>query len=234
MFRDMARYGRDPETVQRSKTKFNEPLTWERQLVAQAGGALIEPVKVFTCSWSDWFHPAADAWRDEAWAVIKATPHLTYQILTKRANRIAAHLPADWGYGYPNVWLGVTVEEQATAFRIGQIASVPAGVHFVSYEPALGWLSLGPDPVVDWVIVGGESGGQEARPFDAAWARDTIAVCRAAGVPVFVKQMGSVWARANRAKDNHGGDWDEWPADLRVREFPKVEAPVEMRQGVLL
>src|SRR3990167_6883297 len=70
MFRDKVRYGQDPELVVRSKTTFTAPLKWK------------EPSLVFTCSWSDWFHKAADAWRDEAWAIIKATPHLTYQILT--------------------------------------------------------------------------------------------------------------------------------------------------------
>jgi hypothetical protein len=83
---------------------------------------------------------------------------------------------------------------------------------------------------IDWVIVGGESGGG-ARPCDVAWIRDVVAQCRAAGVPVFVKQLGALpridggtltvegyrWV-----SDHKGGDPDEWPADLRVREFPAV------------
>ena len=84
MFREQIRYGRDPEVVTRSKTKFADPLKWTK-------GRMI-----FTCSWSDWFHPAADAWRPEAWEIIKRTPHHTYQILTKRPERIADNLPDDW------------------------------------------------------------------------------------------------------------------------------------------
>lgn len=96
MFRDMRRYGKNPEAVVRSSdATFYAPLRQPKKYT---------PGKVFTCSWSDWFHPAADAWRDEAWAVIRQTPRLTYQILTKRPNRIAGHLPTDWGDGYPNVW----------------------------------------------------------------------------------------------------------------------------------
>lgn len=216
MFRDKVRYGQDPTAVVRSKPPtFDKPLTWR------------EPARVFTCSWSDWFHPAADAWRDAAWAIVGATPHLTYQILTKRPNRIAGHLPADWGEtGYPNVWLGVSVEAAATSFRVQQLGRVPAAVRFVSYEPALGpfWPGLWGD-VLDWVIVGGESGGREARPFDLRWAADAIQQGRAHGIPIFVKQLGSVWARDHHARDGHGGDPAEWPPELRVRQSPAALDP---------
>lgn len=245
MFREAKQYGRDPEAVTRSKTKFTEPLRWERELVAQARGAAITPKRVFTCSWSDWFHEAADAWRDEAWAIVRQTPHLTYQILTKRPERIAEHLPSDWGEGYPNVWLGVSAEYQRQAEeRIPLLLGAPAAVHFVSAEPLLGHLDLrdwithdpfvllhhagldalsAPRPrTVGWVIVGGESGGHEARPFNPAWAQSLVDQGRANDASVFVKQLGSVWAREHHARDWHGGDWSEWPDELRVREFPQA------------
>jgi hypothetical protein len=80
---------------------------------------------------------------DEAWAIIKATPHLTYQILTKRPERIAGHLPADWGEGYPNVWLGTSVENQTYAdARIPLLLAAPAKTKFLSCEPLLGSLDL--------------------------------------------------------------------------------------------
>ena len=91
MFSAQERFGRDPAVVVRTGT-WGQPLKWERQ--AAAAGRL---ERVFTCSWSDWFHADADDWRDEAWAVIKRCPHLQFQILTKRQERIVAHLPADWG-----------------------------------------------------------------------------------------------------------------------------------------
>jgi protein gp37 len=166
--------------------------------------------------------------------------------------------PEDWPL--PNVWLGVSVEDQATADeRIPLLLECPAALHFVSYEPALGpvdftpflhdsdcleFKSVGPRELcicsepredhLDWVIVGGES-GNSARPFDVQWARSTVEQCRAAGVACFVKQLGGRpkfdqtegYARVIRGdavtfKDKKGGDWDEWPEDLRVREFPKV------------
>jgi protein gp37 len=138
----------------------------------------------------------------------------------------------------PNVWEGVSVEDQATAdARIPLLLQTPAAKHFVSYEPALGpvdfarWLSIrrstglsewvkdGERNLLDWIIVGGES-GPHARPFYTDWARLVLRQCRAAGVPCFIKQLGSFWAKRHKA-DPKGGDPAEWPADLRVREFPK-------------
>ena len=83
MFRQLREYDRDPAAVRRTKT-------WGTELVS-------------TASWSDWFHEAADGGRDEAWAVVRRCPNLTFQVLTKRAERIAARRPADWGGGYSSV-----------------------------------------------------------------------------------------------------------------------------------
>lgn len=148
--------------------------------------------------------------------------------------------------GLPNVHLGVSVEDQKTADeRIPLLLRTPAAVRFVSAEPLLGPVDLqhsGPKnmevyPRIVWVIIGGES-GPGARRFRPEWARSTIEQCKAAGVPVFVKQMGGNVAietgdkpwRHNAdvatthgrifLKDKKGGDISEWPEDLRVREFP--------------
>lgn len=180
MFRDKHRYGQDPETVVRSRpATFNKPLSWK------------DPALVFTCSWSDWFHEAADAWRADAWDIVRRTPHLTYQILTKRPDRIAAHLPPDWGDGWPNVWLGTSVENARWTHRVQQLVNVPARVRFLSCEPLLGNVSLAADwmPHLHWVIVGGES-GPKARPMDLDWARWLRDQCRVAGIPFFLKQLG--------------------------------------------
>lgn len=177
MFREQRQYGRNPEVVVRSKTKFAAPLKWD-------DGRL-----VFTCSWSDWFHPDADEWRDEAWEVVRATPQHTYQILTKRPGLIPTRLPKDWGEGYPNVWLGVSIESAAFNWRARKLAEVPAALRFLSCEPLIdslyplprseaqrlrpetrGDLDLGG---IGWVIVGGESGAREkARPMHPQWARE--------------------------------------------------------------
>lgn len=131
MFREQKRFGKDPNVVVRAAAgTFRSPLSWK------------EPMRVFTCSWSDFFIEEADAWRDEAWSIIRQTPHLTYQILTKRPELIAERLPADWGSGYKNVWLGVSVENQEVMNRAVILAGIPAYRRFISYEPALGPLDF--------------------------------------------------------------------------------------------
>jgi len=185
MFTAQERYGRDPSVVVRTKT-WGEPARWNR--AAQAEG---RPRRVFTCSWSDWFHNDADAWRAEAWAIIRSTPWLQYQILTKRSGRIAGKLPADWGAGYPNVWLGVSVESDKFLWRMDDLRKIAAAVRFISYEPALGPIahSLNLDRI-DWVIQGGES-GPGFRAQDLAWAHDVRALCAKAGVAYFFKQASA-------------------------------------------
>jgi protein gp37 len=206
MYRDMERYGRDPFTVQRSKTTFNAPLKWK------------EPRMIFTCSWSDFFIENADAWRDEAWDIIRRTPH-TYQILTKRPELIDDRLPVFWDEIKHRAWLGVSVENADYAHRIGSLLNSPAGVTFVSLEPILGpveisvWLPdlINPDRFLDWVIVGGESGADGIRrDCDPRWICDIVDQCRVAKTPVFVKQdSGSKPGLQRRIPDSH------W-----VQEFP--------------
>lgn len=188
MFSEQTRYGNNPEVVRRSKTKFTDPLKWK------------EPKVIFTCSWSDWFHKDADAWRDEAWQIIKDTPHHTYQILTKRPGRIFRHLPVDWGGGYPNVWLGTSVENQDAAFRAWRLGDIPARVRFLSCEPLLGPLDFYPPEGpkdgnanaldrIDWIIVGGESGAK-CRPMETEWVRQIQLQAAATGTAFFLKQLG--------------------------------------------
>lgn len=118
MYRDKRRYGQDPALVVRSKTSFDAPRKWKN------------PKMIFTCSWSDFFVQEADQWRAEAWEVIRATPHHTYQILTKRPERISDHLPDGWPFR--NVWLGVSVENPRFYQRIESLRAIPASVRFLS------------------------------------------------------------------------------------------------------
>lgn len=132
MFRDLERYGMSPTDVTRSKTKFTDPYKWKK------------PRRIFTCSWSDFFIEQADGWRPEAWAIIKATPWHTYQILTKRPERIRECLPPDWDdKGYPNVWLGVSLELSTRFYRLQELFDAlysPNRAYkcFISAEPLLG------------------------------------------------------------------------------------------------
>jgi protein gp37 len=194
MYRDKARYGQDPATVVRSKPgTFNAPLHWKDQ------------ARVFVCSWSDFFIEDADAWRDEAWEIMRRTPHLTYMLLTKRAENIKDRLPPDWPL--KNVWLGVTAENQEQLnSRLPHLLDAAPVVNFVSIEPMLGemsfrwgnWINYPSRPngseqydslrVLDWLICGGES-GPEAREMKPEWAAEIKRQCGDAGVPFFMKQM---------------------------------------------
>jgi len=184
MFTAQERYGRDPNVVTRTKT-WRDPLKREREAAAANRIDL-----VFTCSWSDWFHIDADPWRDEAWQLVKRCPHLHFQILTKRHERIADHLPADWGQGYANVWLGVSIENDRFVHRADALREIPAAVRFISAEPLLSPLpSLNLDRI-DWVIVGGES-GPDYRPMRTEWVRELRERCDSAGVSFFYKQSAA-------------------------------------------
>lgn len=201
MFRDKVRYGQNPNVVVRSKTTFDAPLKWK------------DPRKVFTCSWSDWFIEEADQWRDEAYDIIRRTPH-QYQVLTKRIERATVErLPSEV---LPNMWLGVSVESAKYKDRIDMLRDTPAAIRFLSIEPLLediGQLDL---RGIDWVIVGGES-GPEARPMQPHWARMVRDQCLAFAVPFLFKQWGETNGMlvnvgkkaAGRILD--GRTWDQFP-----------------------
>lgn len=202
---------------------WQEPLKWNQKAEQEQ-----HRHRVFCASMADVFdREGPPSERARLWQLIKQTPWLDWQILTKRPENISAMLPKDWGAGYANVWLGTTVESQRYVGRIKILNAIPAAIHFVSYEPALSALSLNLHKI-DWLIVGGES-GPNARPFELRWARQILAECRRRGIAVFVKQMGSLWAKEVGAKDSHGGDPAEWPKNLRVRESPVRRARTERR-----
>ena len=128
----------------------------------------------------------------------------------------------------PNVWLGVSCEDQAAADeRLPILLQLPASVRFVSAEPLLGsvdfsrWLS----DAVHWIIAGGES-GPGARPCNVDWIRSIVSQCAQAGVACFVKQLGAkpIGLGPGGLRDRKGGDIAEWPADLRVRQMPLAAA----------
>jgi protein gp37 len=208
MYRDKERFGQDPSVVTRSKTKFTEPLKWN-------GSKLI-----FTCSWSDWFIGEADAWRGDAWDVIKRTPQHTYQILTKRPERILDHLPRDWGKGYPNVWLGVSVESKKYLRRLDDLMLVPARIRFASFEPLLEdlgdlsrWLPHYPNgrcyhAHLHWGIIGGES-GPDYRPMKDEWAASIVEQFSHLRLPVWFKQHAGIRPGLNPVLT--GREWKQFP-----------------------
>ena len=172
--------GNDPTKVRRSKTTFADPLQkWDK------------PARIFTCSLSDFFIAEADAWRPEAWDIIRATPHLTYMILTKRPSRIRRCLPPDWGEGWPHVWLGVSGGDPAwLQRRLPLLRRIPAVVRFLSIEPLLAPIETLALSGIHWVIVGGESGPKH-RPMPHRWVWPLRDACAATDVAFFFKQSSA-------------------------------------------
>lgn len=185
--------------------------------------------------WNDLFHEGVpEEFILRTWQIMFLVRQHTFLVLTKRPQRMKAFIdsleyhPGPHYQVLSNVWLGVTAENQRTADeRIPLLLQTPAAVRFVSCEPLLGPVDLCVgDPRLrgpDWVICGGES-GPRARPMHPDWARLLIQQCQSAGIPVFMKQMGSVWAKKNSGyRDLKGVDRKWWPKDLRVREHPQNE-----------
>lgn len=220
---------------------WEAPRRWDRA-AAKAGWS----VKVFPslCDWRD----EAVGWdvRDRFEKLVEATPNLDWLLLTKRVPRFSNHpCPS-------NVWFGASCENQARLDeRLPYLLRVNTPVRWLSLEPLLGLITIPPEWLagVQWVVVGGES-GPGSRPCCVEWIWDIVLQCRRAGVAVFVKQLGShcVMSGLNglewpddttlgkaveldgafltmrvRLKHPKGGNPDEWPEDLRVREWPIVK-----------
>ena len=244
--------GREFTDVATHGSRLEQPLRWTR------------PRRIFVNSMSDLFHcDVSDEFIDRVFAVMSIASHHTFQILTKRPGRmrdyacaadrlerireaaVALHGDVDpiaavplWPL--PNVWLGVSVEDQAAADeRIPQLMTTPAAIHWVSAEPLLGPLDLtriqltgglidalvGAEvatgsvvrrwPGLDWVIVGAES-GSKARPMRNDWAASIVAQCQGVHVPVLVKQLSGNGGRPIK-------NLEAFPAALRVRQYPEPE-----------
>jgi len=221
-----------------------DPLLWK------------EPRRVFVNSMSDLFHESLPFEEiASVFGVMALCPQHQFQVLTKRAARMREffrwaegfHSPpyvvmlcmlekrgirregGSWHWPLPNVWLGVSVEDQARADeRVPILLETPGAVRFVSAEPLLEAVSLAKVlRHLDWIIVGGES-GPGARAFDAAWARQIVRECARSGTACFVKQMGKRLVHDSdgptfamlRLQAHKGDRPEEWPEDLRVRQFP--------------
>jgi protein gp37 len=148
-----------------------------------------KPRNIFVNSMSDLFHPAVpNEFVRKVWDVMKATPRHTFQILTKRPDRMCAILSNGFDV-LPNVWVGCSVEDGRVLDRLDHLRAVPAAVRFVSFEPLIGSVSGGTLHGVDWAIVGGESGPQ-SRPIEPVWVDEIFDMCADAGTAFFFKQWG--------------------------------------------
>jgi protein gp37 len=222
--RDLVKQGREPWGRLYLTKTWNNPWKWEEESVR-----LQQYVRVFTCSESDFFHQKADAWRADAWALIKHTPHIVWLVLTKRPELIESRLPLDWPYA--NVWLGVSAGCRATLNKMDTLRRIPIhaqSVRWISSEPLLEDISQSINlDGFGWVVTGGESGSGEEyqwdatadwrkefitkgrRTMDLAWARNLRDVTKKAGLPFLFKQVTN--ARPGQRVDALGQVWHEYP-----------------------
>jgi len=198
--------------------RLDAPLHWRK------------PSRVFVNSMSDLFHEdVPDEFIMEVFNMMAAAKQHTFQILTKRPRRMS-ELLQNWGVEFPNVWLGVSVENQEQALsRIPYLIATPASVRWLSVEPLLGPMAFSANlktvkmgatmyRSIDWVVVGGESGANH-RPMEMAWLESVVRQCRDSWVPVFVKQdSGRFPGKQGRIPNEL---WiKEYPADVDPRPSP--------------
>ena len=166
------------------------------------------PKRIFVNSMSDLFHEDLPTeYVEQVFDVMRRADWHQYQVLTKRSDRVrqlSNLLP--WA---PQIWMGVSVENEKYAFRIDDLRKTGAHVKFLSLEPLLGPLPKLNLRGIDWAIVGGES-GPGARPMDPLWVADLRDQCVAAGVPFFFKQWGGV-QKSKTGRTLEGRTWDQMP-----------------------
>lgn len=189
--------GRDASVVTKSKTFFDLPLRHNRQ-----GAYKIPPgCELATCFTSDFFLPEADAWREDAWAIIRQRPDVRFLICTKRIARVERCLPADWGGGYENVILAVTCETQQKAEeRLPILLRIPARHKYIFVAPILEQVELRPflsSGQIECVSVGGES-YENARVCNFDWVRQIKTACDQCHVAFDFHQTGSNFVKDNK------------------------------------
>lgn len=172
------------------------PLTWKK------------PRMVFVNSMSDLFQEKVPfPFIKKVWEVMGEAHWHTFQILTKRPDRMA-ELTAKLDV-LPNVWLGTSVESADYVFRLNSLRASRAAIRFVSFEPLLGSVAQADLTNIDWAIVGGES-GPKARSMEKVWVEEIRSACNLKGTAFFFKQ----WGGKNKAKSGrelNGRTWDEFP-----------------------
>jgi protein gp37 len=175
---------------------LENPLRWKK------------PLTIFVNSMSDLFHEEVPAdYIGKVFAVMRKANQHTYQILTKRSDRLVELDPIlGW---QKQIWMGVSVENQKYTYRIDDLRKSSALVKFLSLEPLLGPLANLDLNGIDWVIVGGES-GPGARPMDGSWVKEIRDQCKKADVPFFFKQWGG-FNKKKTGRELEGRTWDEMP-----------------------
>lgn len=192
--------------VREDKVALGIPYAWKR------------PHRIFVNSMSDLFHErVTNRFILDVWQVMRDTPRHSYQILTKRPDRMASFVRTYLNEVLPNVWLGTSVEQADTADRIDHLRVVPAEIRFVSFEPLIGPVGDVDLTGIHWAIVGGES-GHAARPIRKEWIDEIYSLCIQSETAFFFKQWGT-WGEDNKRRSKkangrayRGRIWNEMPA----------------------
>lgn len=189
---------------------------WSGKIVLDHGSLSLpttwsKPRRVFVNSMSDLFHEdVPEEFIRRVWKTMAVTPRHTYQILTKRPDRMADIVP-DLPL-LPNVWLGTSVEDQKAVQRLDDLRQVPAAIRFVSFEPLIGSVAGADLSDIHWAIVGGES-GPKSRAMDPIWVDEIQAACGETGTAFFFKQWGGTNKKVT-GRELRGRTYDEMPAAL--------------------
>ncbi len=200
MYRRDESIGKDPSVVSKTDS-FNLPVRLLRSGKNKGRYRIPSGSHIYTCFSSDFFHPDADEWREEAWEMMHERSDCTFFMITKRPDRIADHLPASWGKGWEHVTIAVTCENQDMADkRLPVYLSLPLFSHSVMIEPMLTAVDLRPyieqyrssdnTPVIKLVTAGGES-GPDARICDYSWIEDIRSQCAENGISFYYHQTGA-------------------------------------------
>jgi protein gp37 len=192
-----------------SPEQWKKPERWQRELeqIRLLNGN--QAKRVFTCSISDFFNARADEWRPEVWKIISSTPSLVWCVLTKRPERIVECLPADWGNGYPNVWLGVSTGCKRTLAKMDTLRSIPAALRWASCEPLLEDISADINlDGFDWIATGGES-GSDRRVMSIGWAARLRDRVKSADLAFMFKQITAEYQ--GTGINALGREWHEIP-----------------------
>lgn len=211
-------WGVNGTRVRTSEANWKTPISWNRKALKDKTRK-----RVFCSSLADVFEDREDliAPRADLFELIRKTPHLDWLLLTKRPENIKNMLPADWGNGWPNVWLGTSAEDQTRYdLRVPTLLAIPATVHFISAEPLIGPIKLahGKKDGLDWVIVGGES-GTGFREMKTEWACAVRDDCQRLGTTFFFKQH-SGFRPGKKGYKLEGNEHHNWP--VRAQQVPNV------------
>ena len=205
VYRRDAEFGKD--TTKLNKTEaFNIPITCHSKGELRGQYKYPSGTKFFTCFTSDFFHPNADVWRNDAWRIIKTRYDCNFFIITKRPERIEASLPIDWESSYTNVEICCTCENQAMADkRLPIFLELPIINKSIIHEPMLEKINIKPylkqySDEIKSVTVGGES-GENARVCDFNWVLNTYIQCLEYGVSFSFHQTGSKFKKGGRVFD---------------------------------